>query len=168
MKTEDHKTMLRWLWLSVAVLILDQLSKLAVVNALQLYESVRLTSFLRLTYVHNTGAAFSLLSDAGGWQRWLFTVLAVAISAFLIGWLIRLKQHEILMATALSLVLGGAVGNLIDRVAYGYVIDFIDVHYQAYHWPAFNVADSAICIGVVLMLLENTGLAKSDKHSTDP
>jgi signal peptidase II len=113
-----------------------------------------------LTYVHNTGAAFSFLSDAGGWQRWLFAALAIIISGVLAVWLARLQKHETLLAVALSLVLGGAIGNLIDRVAYGYVIDFLDVYYQDWHWPAFNIADSAITLGVILMLAESLGVGR--------
>jgi signal peptidase II len=105
--------------------------------------------------VHNTGAAFSFLSDAGGWQRWLFAGLAVGMSVVISVWLTRLKENETLIAVALSLILGGAIGNLIDRLAYGYVIDFLDVYYETWHWPAFNIADSAITVGVVLMLIDS-------------
>ncbi len=150
--------MLKWLWLSLLVLLLDQASKLTVDASMQLFESIPLLQFFSLTYVHNTGAAFSLLSQAGGWQRWLFAGLALVMSGMIVIWLMRLKKHENLMAAALSLVLGGAIGNLIDRVVYGYVIDFLDVYYQGWHWPAFNIADSAICIGVGLMLLDGFGV----------
>lgn len=146
--------MLKWLWLSVLVLILDQASKLLVDASFQLYESLPLMPYFNLTYARNTGAAFSFLSDAGGWQRWLFAGLAIVMSSFIGLWLKRLQAHETLMAVSLSLVLGGAIGNLIDRVAYGYVIDFLDVYYDNWHWPAFNIADSAICVGVALMLLD--------------
>ena len=147
--------MLKWLWLSLLVLILDQASKLLVDASLQLYEAIPLMPSFNLTYARNTGAAFSFLSDAGGWQRWLFAGLAVVMSSFIAWWLKKLGEHEKLMAVALSLVLGGAIGNLIDRVAYGYVIDFLDVYYQNWHWPAFNIADSAICVGVAIMLLDS-------------
>ncbi len=160
---EFFRPMLKWLWLSLLVLVLDQASKWLVSHALQLYQSIAVVPGFRLTYVHNTGAAFSFLSDAGGWQRWLFALLALAISAVLTIWLLRLKPQEKLMAIALALVLGGAVGNLIDRLLYGYVIDFLDVYYQNWHWPAFNIADSAICIGVALMLLDNSAADKK-KH----
>jgi signal peptidase II len=129
---------------------------------MQLYESIPLIPYFNLTYVHNTGAAFSFLAQAGGWQRWLFAGLAVVMSSIIGVWLARLQKHETLMAWALSLVLGGAIGNLIDRVAYGYVIDFLDVYYQDWHWPAFNIADSAICIGVGLMLLESLGIGRKN------
>jgi signal peptidase II len=154
--------MLKWLWISVLSLLLDQASKLAVDGSMQLFESIPLLPYFNLTYVHNTGAAFSFLSDAGGWQRWLFAGLAVVMSSIIGLWLARLKQHETLMAVALALVLGGAIGNLIDRVAYGYVIDFLDVYYQDWHWPAFNIADSAICVGVALMLLESFGVGRQE------
>lgn len=152
--------MLKWLWLSLLVLILDQASKLTIDASMQLFESIPLLPGFNLTYVHNTGAAFSFLSEAGGWQRWLFAGLAVVMSSIIAIWLLRLQKHETLMASALSLVLGGAIGNLIDRIAYGYVIDFLDVYYQDWHWPAFNIADSAICIGVGLMLLESFGVGR--------
>jgi signal peptidase II len=156
--------MLKWLWVSVLSLLLDQASKLAVDGSMQLFESIPLLPYFNLTYVHNTGAAFSFLSDAGGWQRWLFAGLAVVMSSIIGLWLARLKQHETLMAVALALVLGGAIGNLIDRVAYGYVIDFLDVYYQDWHWPAFNIADSVICVGVALMLLESFGVGRKENN----
>ncbi len=152
--------MLKWLWLSALVIFLDQASKQIVVATMHLYQSIALTSFFNLTYVQNTGAAFSFLSDAGGWQRWFFSVLAFVISIVLTVWLYRLKKNETLLAISLALILGGAVGNLIDRVIYGYVIDFLDVYYQSWHWPAFNVADSAISLGVMLMLLESFGIGR--------
>ncbi len=154
-------SMLKWLGLSLFTILLDQGTKLAIDSSMKLYQSIPILPFFKLTYVHNTGAAFSFLSEAGGWQRWFFAGLALAISCVIGVWLARLKQHETLLAVALSLVLGGAIGNLIDRLAYGYVIDFLDVYYQTWHWPAFNIADSAITLGVILMLLESFGLVKS-------
>ncbi|MCX7098927.1 MAG: signal peptidase II [Methylococcales bacterium] len=153
--------MLKWLGLSLLAIVLDQASKLTVDGSMQLFESIPVLPYFNLTYVHNTGAAFSFLSDAGGWQRWFFAGLAIVISGVIGVWLSRLKSHETLLAVALSLVLGGAIGNLIDRLAYGYVIDFLDVYYQNYHWPAFNIADSAITLGVALMLLESFGVGKA-------
>ena len=152
--------MLKWLGLSLLAIILDQGSKLAITSSMQLYQSIQIMPYFNLTYVHNTGAAFSFLSEAGGWQRWFFAGLALVISGVIAVWLARLKQHETLLAVALSLVLGGAIGNLIDRLVYGYVIDFLDVYYQTWHWPAFNIADSAITLGVILMLVESFGLGK--------
>ncbi len=153
--------MAKWLWLSLLAVILDQASKLTIASSMQLYQSIEITPFFKLTYVHNTGAAFSFLSEAGGWQRWFFAGLAMAISVVIAVWLTRLKKHETLLAVALALVLGGAIGNLIDRLAYGYVIDFLDVYYQSWHWPAFNIADSAITLGVILMLAESFGFSHS-------
>lgn len=153
--------MLKWLALSLLAVVLDQASKWVVDSSMQLYQSIPLVPYFNLTYVRNTGAAFSFLSEAGGWQRWFFAGLAVVISIVITVWLARLKQHETWLAVALSLVLGGAIGNLIDRLAYGYVIDFLDVYYQTWHWPAFNIADSAITLGVLLMLLESFDLVGS-------
>jgi signal peptidase II len=155
--------MLKWLGLSFLAVLLDQLSKLLIADKMQLYQSINILPYVNLTYVHNTGAAFSFLSEAGGWQRWFFAALAIVISTVIAVWLSRLKTHETLMAVSLSLVLGGAIGNLIDRLAYGYVIDFLDVYVKSWHWPAFNVADSAITLGVVLMLLESFGVGKAEK-----
>lgn len=157
--------MLKWLWLSLIVLVLDQWSKVAIDNSMRLYESISIFPYFNLTYVHNTGAAFSFLSEAGGWQRWFFAAMALIISVVLVVWLSRLKKHETLLAVALTLVLGGAVGNLIDRLAYGYVIDFLDFYYQTWHFPAFNVADSAISLGVFLMLLESFGIGTGEANS---
>ncbi|MEY4768862.1 MAG: hypothetical protein RL637_1501 [Pseudomonadota bacterium] len=153
--------MLKYLNLSIVILILDQISKIAVDHFMTLYESLAIMPSFQLTYVHNTGAAFSFLANAGGWQRWLFAGLAIVISVILGMWLKQLKSTDKLLAIALALVLGGAIGNLIDRLFYGYVIDFLDVYYQTWHWPAFNIADSAICIGVFLMLLDNLGIRKT-------
>ncbi len=150
-----NTAMLKWLWLSLIALILDQSSKLLIASKMALYESFNVIPFFNITYVHNTGAAFSFLSDAGGWQRWLFAGLAIVMSGVISVWLLRLQKHETLLATGLSLVLGGAVGNLIDRLAYGYVIDFLDVYIDSAHWPAFNIADSAITVGVMFMLIDS-------------
>ena len=148
--------MLRWLWLSALVVVLDQVTKLWAEAALLGQPPLNLLPHLDLILVYNTGAAFSFLSDAGGWQRWFFVVLAVGVTGVLAFWLARLGRGERLSALSLSLVIGGAVGNLIDRVAYGKVIDFIDVYWDAsLHWPAFNIADSAIFIGVILLLAES-------------
>jgi signal peptidase II len=149
--------MLKWLWLTLLAVLLDQGSKLAIDASMQLYESIPVSPFFNLTYVHNPGAAFSFLSEAGGWQRWFFSGLALTISIGITIWLAKLQKHETLLAAALSLILGGAIGNLVDRVAYGYVIDFIDVYYGNAHFPAFNIADAAINLGVFLMLAESFG-----------
>jgi len=147
--------MLIWLWLSAFVIVVDQITKRVVDTSMQLHQSIELAPFFQLTYLRNQGAAFSFLSGAGGWQRWFFIILAVVASAFITVWLRKLDPRQRREAMAWSLVLGGALGNLIDRILYGYVIDFLDVYYGDWHWPAFNVADSAITVGVVLLLLDS-------------
>jgi signal peptidase II len=144
---------LKWLWLSAAVVALDQASKLWIEGSFEPYQRVALINgFFDLTLAYNTGAAFSFLADAGGWQRWFFTLLSSLIAVLLVVWLKRLPAGDRLNAAALALIIGGAVGNLIDRLAHGHVIDFLLLYYRQWYWPAFNVADSAISIGVVLML----------------
>lgn len=147
--------MLIWLWLSAFVIVVDQITKRVVDTSMQLHQSIELAPFFQLTYLRNQGAAFSFLSGAGGWQRWFFIILAVVASAFITVWLRKLDPRQRREAMAWALVLGGALGNLIDRILYGYVIDFLDVYYGDWHWPAFNVADSAITVGVVLLLLDS-------------
>lgn len=136
------------------VLIVDQISKYVIVDAFTLYESMPVFPGFNLTYVQNTGAAFSFLSDAGGWQRWLFISLSSVVSIGLIIWIYTLPVTWRWLSAALALILGGAVGNLVDRIAYGYVIDFMDVYYDKWHWPAFNIADSAISVGVVMLIID--------------
>jgi signal peptidase II len=147
--------MSRWFLLSLLVLIVDQVSKMTVASSMHLYESITLVPFFQLTYVHNLGAAFSFLSDAGGWQRWFFIALSSVVSVLISIWLVRLPAALRWQAAGLALVLGGAVGNLVDRVLYGYVIDFLDIYYRSWHWPAFNVADAAITIGAVILLVDS-------------
>jgi len=141
----------RWLALAGAIIVADFATKAWVLSAFHLHESVAVTSFFNLVLVMNPGASFSFLADAGGWQRWFFIVLALTVSVWL---LVLLRQHarERLMPTALALVLGGALGNVIDRVRFGAVVDFLDFHVAGWHWPAFNVADSAITVGVILLI----------------
>lgn len=152
----------RWYLLAVLIVVLDQLTKQWVSSSFSYGESLELLPFLNLTLVHNMGAAFSFLSDAGGWQRWFFAIVSLLVSVVLIVWLSRLPARQYLLATALALVLGGAVGNLWDRVFLGYVVDFVVVYYQKYHWPAFNVADTAITIGAILLILESLFVSKTD------
>jgi signal peptidase II len=152
---------LRWLWLSLVVLIVDQATKLIVSATLALYEFIPIMPSLNLTLLHNSGAAFSLLGSADGWQRWLFIGLAVGISVLILAWLRKLEEDQTWLAGALALVLGGAVGNLWDRINFGYVIDFIDVYYAEWHWPAFNVADSAITVGAVMLVID---AFRSERH----
>lgn len=144
--------MIRWLLLAGGIIAIDQITKLWVLGSFYLHEQRAITDFFNLVLVFNSGAAFSFLAGAGGWQKWFFVGLALVISAWLLS---MLRQHatERLLPTALSLVLGGALGNVIDRLRFGAVVDFLDVHIAGWHWPAFNVADSAITIGVGLMLL---------------
>ncbi|MDB5922954.1 MAG: lspA [Betaproteobacteria bacterium] len=141
----------KWLGLAAAVLILDQLTKQAITHSLSLHEMVEVTPFFNLVLVYNRGAAFSFLSDAAGWQRELFIGIALAASIW-IAWLLRKYAAQTMFCVALSLILGGAVGNVIDRLLYGAVVDFLDFHALGYHWPAFNVADSAISCGAVLLI----------------
>jgi len=160
-----NKTAFAWLLFSAVIVVLDLWTKQIATDSLTLYRPVELTPWLNMTLAHNYGAAFSFLSDAGGWQRWLFTGLASVITVVLVVWLLRLPTNEKLIAAALSLVIGGAVGNLIDRMVNGYVVDFIDVFYKTHHWPAFNLADSAITCGVILLLVDGIffASAKPDK-----
>ena len=141
----------RWLGLATLVVLLDQASKAWVLASFRYLESVVVTPFFNLVLVYNSGAAFSFLAGAGGWQKWFFVVLALGISAWLLS-LLRHHAQERLLPTALSLILGGALGNVIDRLRFDVVVDFLDFHLAGYHWPAFNVADSAITVGVALML----------------
>ena len=143
----------RWLGVAVLVVVLDQLSKLWISSHFLYGENLYVFGVFNLVLAHNTGAAFSFLSDAGGMQRWLFTAIAVVASVWIV-WLLRRHQHQKLCAMALSMILGGALGNLIDRISYGYVVDFLDFHWGVYHFPAFNLADSAITCGAFLLILE--------------
>jgi signal peptidase II len=147
--------MLKWLNLSAVIILLDQLSKWIVSAQLDLYDSIAVMPSFNLVLAHNYGAAFSFLAGAGGWQRWFFTGLAIIVAVVLTVWMSRLKSEAKWEAISLALILGGAVGNVIDRVLHGYVIDFIDVYYGSYHWPAFNIADSAICVGAVMLIIDS-------------
>jgi len=158
-----NKLALAWLLVSVLIVVLDLWTKNIASESLTLYRPVALTSWLNMTLAHNYGAAFSFLSDAGGWQRWLFTGLASVVTLVLITWLFRLPSHEKMTAAALGLIIGGAIGNLVDRINHGYVVDFIDVYYRDWHWPAFNLADSAITCGVIILLVHGLFLSDSDK-----
>jgi len=145
----------RWLPLTLAVIVLDQFTKEMVLNNLAPYESIVVLPVLNITLMYNTGAAFSFLADAAGWQRWLFAALALGIGAAIVVWLRKLKaRSQGLLACSLALILGGALGNVIDRIQLGHVIDFIHVHWNAAYFPAFNVADSAISVGAGLLLLD--------------
>ena len=144
-----------WLWIGVAIAILlaDQFTKVLIVSTYQLGEGFSVTSFFNIVRVHNEGAAFSFLANAGGWQRWLFTGFG-AIAAIAIVWMLKQHAQQKLFGFALACVLGGAVGNVIDRIIYGYVVDFLDFYYAGTHFPAFNLADSAITLGAACLILD--------------
>ena len=146
--------MRRWLALAALVAALDQLSKVAVTRILTVGGNIEIAPFFNLVLVHNRGAAFSLFSSAAGWQRELFIAIALIASAWVV-YLLHRYPRQTLFCFALSLILGGAIGNVIDRVLYGAVIDFLDFHLAGYHWPAFNVADSAITCGAALLVWES-------------
>lgn len=143
--------MRKWLSIAAVVLVLDQITKFVVVSTFALYERREVTSFFNLVFVRNEGAAFSFLADAGGWQRGFFIAVGL-VAALWIGWLLRRHPEQTLFCLALSLILGGAVGNVIDRVLFGAVVDFLDFHAFGWHWPAFNVADMGISVGAGLLV----------------
>jgi signal peptidase II len=151
---ESRRGALGFLWLSALVIALDQVTKATIELSLGLYQSIAVLPVLAITRLHNTGAAFSFLAGADGWQRWLFTALAIGVSVALLLWLKRIDSEAKVLACAVALILGGALGNVIDRLRLGYVIDFIHVHWGEHYFPAFNVADSAITIGAALLLLD--------------
>ncbi len=145
--------MLKYLWISVLVIVADQVTKWIANTQLEYHQAVPVLPYFEWFLSYNTGAAFSFLADQGGWQRWFFTVLAIVISVVLVVWIKNLKAHEKLTAISLSLILGGAIGNVIDRLLLGHVIDFIQVWLGSYPWPAFNIADSAISVGAVVLIV---------------
>ncbi len=155
MKLIANPAMARWLWLSLLVVVLDQGSKWLAEALLVPFRPIAIAPLLNLTLMYNEGAAFSFLSNAGGWQRWFFATFASVMTIALVIWLVRLAKSERVTATALALVIGGAIGNLIDRILTGRVVDFIDFYVGSWHWPAFNIADSAITLGIVLLLLNS-------------
>ncbi|VAW75063.1 Lipoprotein signal peptidase [hydrothermal vent metagenome] len=157
--------MKKWLALALLVVVLDQLTKALAVDLLSYAEQLVVFPVFNFTLLYNPGAAFSFLGDASGWQRWFFVAVSTGAAIFLTIWLYRLKPEQILLALAVALVLGGAVGNLIDRLWLGYVVDFIQVHYRDSYFPAFNIADSAISVGAVLLIWDSLFAHKeSDKH----
>jgi signal peptidase II len=143
-----------WLALAAVIIVLDQASKLWISSHFFYGESLPLIPYFNFVLAHNTGAAFNFLSDAGGWQRWFFSIIALVAAVWIVR-LLRQHAHETLFCLSLALVLAGALGNLIDRVAYGYVVDFIDFYVGSWHFPAFNVADSAISVGAALLILDS-------------
>ncbi|WP_404368363.1 signal peptidase II [Marinobacter sp.] len=146
--------MLRWLWLAALVVILDLSTKTMATAWLNYADPVPVLPMFNLTLLHNTGAAFSFLASESGWQRWFFVSLALVISVVLVRWLSTLRQNETWLAIAIVLILGGALGNVHDRMVHGYVVDFIHLYWGNYHFPAFNIADSAITVGAVMMIID--------------
>ena len=154
-KIDKREVSLGWWYLiALIVLVLDQLTKTWVIAEFYLGQREIITSFFNLVHVHNYGAAFSFLSDAGGWQRWFFAALSAVVSAVIVVWISRLPKTRWIEGLALALILGGALGNLYDRLVLGYVVDFLDFHWSGSHFPAFNVADSGITTGAVLLILD--------------
>ncbi|MBB3194191.1 signal peptidase II [Roseateles terrae] len=153
--------LIQWLGLALLIIIADQFTKVLILNTFQYGDSRYVTSFFNLVRAHNTGAAFSFLAGASGWQRWFFVGLGVAATVFIV-WLLRRHGHQTLFATALSLILGGAVGNVVDRLLHGYVVDFLQFHWNQWYYPSFNVADSAITVGAVLLVWDELRRVKQN------
>ena len=152
-----------------AIIFVDQYSKFLVVERLNLFDRLTLTAFLDFTRLHNTGAAFSIFASDSGWQRWPLTLISAGVGTTLIGWLVRnAAKSPVLLNTAFAMIAGGAIGNLIDRLNQGYVVDFILFHIGQWHYPAFNVADSCITIGLILFLIETYRSSKQAKKMTRP
>ena len=151
--SKKNAGLMLWLGVAVVVVLLDQVTKITMMRLLGYGQVEYVNHYLNLVMVYNKGAAFSFLSDQSGWQRYFFSALAAAVSIFIV-WMLNRNANERLFCWSLSLILGGAIGNLIDRLAYGHVIDFLDFHLNAWHWPAFNVADSAITVGAALFVLD--------------
>ncbi|MBU1190824.1 MAG: lipoprotein signal peptidase [Gammaproteobacteria bacterium] len=154
---------LRWLWLAVLIVVLDQVTKIWAETVLSAGGPIEVLSWFNFSLAYNRGAAFSFLAAAGGWQRYFFLGIGLIAVVIIVAWLRRLQAHEQMTALGLVSILGGAVGNLIDRALYGHVIDFIDWHYAGWHWPAFNIADSAILIGAVLVVLSGLRSRKQEQ-----
>lgn len=154
MALERRDILRKWMILAGIIAIADQITKAIATAELTMYKAVAVMPMFNFTLMHNEGAAFSFLHDAGGWQRWFFAVISFVISIVLIFWIKNLKAEERFQAFAFSLVLGGAIGNLIDRVRLGYVVDFIEIYYNQYSWPTFNIADSAITVGVIILIVD--------------
>lgn len=161
--TTFNNSGLRWLWLTLLCLVVDQVTKQWVAGTFDYRETLPVLSFFSLTYVHNLGAAFSFLADQGGWQRWFFTIIATIACVVFTVWLAKTPKSQKMLGVAFALMLSGAMGNLIDRALFGYVIDFLDFHWSGTHFPAFNVADSVIFIGAALMILDSF----KPEHSAD-
>lgn len=163
--TTTNTGIARWLGIAAILIILDQITKIAVTSTFAYGESMPVTSFFNLVLVYNKGAAFSFLASESGWQRYFFTAAGIGASIFII-YLLKKNPSQRLLCWALTLILGGAIGNVIDRVLYGHVIDFLDIYFGNWHWPAFNIADSAICIGAVLFVYDELRSGKKPASST--
>ena len=153
MASRGNASLAPWLGIAAAVVVLDQLTKAMIVAAFRLGDARTVTPFFDIVRAHNRGAAFSFLNDASGWQRWFFVGLGVAAAAFIV-WMLSRHGGQRLFGWALALILGGALGNVIDRLVHGHVVDFLQVHWQQHYFPSFNVADSAITIGAMLLILD--------------
>ena len=163
-----QKSGLIWLVLSLLLFAVDYMTKAVVVANMKLYESIEILPIFNFTYMQNYGAAFSFLSDAGGWQRWFFTAIAMAVSGVILWWLKQSPKNQTLLPVAFSFILGGALGNVYDRLVHGYVIDFLDFYVNGYHWPAFNIADSAIFIGAALLIIDMIKNGDKNKKTDAP
>ncbi len=157
--------MLKWIWVTVIVVVLDQLTKYIASHSLELYQQIAVMPMFNWTLMHNPGAAFSFLANESGWQRWFFAAIAIVVSVVIVLWIKKLEQHEKWQAIALAMILGGAIGNVIDRIWLGYVVDFIQVYYQQWYWPAFNLADSAISVGVAMIIIESIREYKEERKN---
>ena len=151
----NSTTQLRWLWVSLCVIIIDQATKQIAEAQLTAHQAVNVMPYFDWYLTYNTGAAFSLLADAGGWQRWFFTIIAIVVSGVIVQWIRKLPGDEILTAISLSLILGGAIGNLIDRILLGHVVDYIQIWLGSIAFPALNIADAAISVGAVALILSS-------------
>ena len=154
--------MFKWLTLSLVIILLDQVTKYFASHVLSMYQPIPIVPGFNLTLMHNTGAAFSFLSQAGGWQRWFFIGIASVVSIVIIVWMNGLPKNKYWLLTALALILGGAIGNVCDRIILGYVIDFIEDYYGDMFWPAFNIADSAITIGAIMLIIDSLFLKEAE------
>ncbi|GAB3092346.1 lipoprotein signal peptidase [Aestuariicella hydrocarbonica] len=163
-----NKSVWKWYGLAALIIVLDQLSKNWVSENFTYGVPWVITDFFNFTLLHNKGAAFSFLSDAGGWQRWFFGAVAAVVSCVLVWWMARLDASKRWELMALALVLGGAIGNLYDRAVLGYVVDFIVVHYRDHFWPAFNLADSAICVGAGMLIVDSFRSGKKAVATPEP
>ena len=159
---ETHKLLLLYVLIVILIIIFDQWAKSLIIKNVMLYEVLPVNSFINITHQENACAAFSLLSNAGGWQRWFLSVLAICISVYIVFWLFRLRnQDQIILSIGLSLVLGGAIGNVIDRIQLGYVIDYIQVFIMGWPFPSFNIADASITVGAVILIIDALFISKN-------